>query len=308
MCVLAYPEIKPPHKLLAKGLLYADKFGSLSPALFDEGLAYAYDKELYEPVSPFGILDSNEEYLDLLMALSRQFGRANPDEWTDTLEESTLLSAKFPAEVVTALREAGVVTPLGAKKLLGAPEFVMATMSLTAHIVADIGGWVCDTTREDVYATTWLDRTAQAVPEPEQSVFRLQRTNYPIPSPRPTQELVDLRKRHAGLLADIRQVVDELNSPKLAWDFRAAKERQLRRLTIALGKVTGDHEDALHATGVTNLLVTIAGGLASPALANGLGDTASAVLVGLGSIGAALEMQRRQQNRGSLSILTSHTT
>jgi hypothetical protein len=296
--LLAYPTIDPPYKLLAKGLLYAEKLGTLTPQGFGPDLAPAVERKLYVPLSPWEILDDDTDFTESLVVLIE---RLRAKHYLDPSAEPKIIRAgKLPDTAIDALVRSGAAEKLKSGHLAGDPALVLATLSLTAQMTsARLGhGWISDTIDRRIHDALWAPDVSEST---QQKAHLVPTISLPIPAGLSVPQLLELRDRESDNL--IRQIKDTARLMTDANAYQGKPGRLQRKLDVLgyeLTRSAGSQAGLIRA-GLSCTLVTVAGLAASSGLTDSLGVTAATTVVGIGTVGQAI-MARRHDHKDQVIL------
>ena len=273
--LLAYPAIDPPYKLLAKGLLYADQLGTLTPQGSHPDLDPALERGLYQPLSPWELLDDDTEFLESLAILIQ---RLRSKQYLDpTALPEIIRAGKLPDVARAELVRSGAAEELRGGDLAGDPALVLATLSLTAQMVAakNGAGWLTDTDDRRIHENLSV------------------------------ADLLALRDRESDdLIRRIKETANTMADPNVYHGQPGRLQKQLDDLGYQLAKSAGSNAGLMR-VGVSGALLTIGQATSSAGLAHLVGDNFAAAVVGIGSVGQSIIARRRDHKH---NVILSNLT
>jgi hypothetical protein len=214
--MLYYPFVQPPRDVLAQGILYWDRMGSMVPSFYDlpAHLKQVADRGLYQPLDVDSYID--EVSLNLLVTqVERLLGELSPNDLKlprDPVASSTRLHyGKLPHRLEARLMDGGLLRDVktsyqASEKLLG------PLLSLLARAVADgepdpTVGWVCHTNLERAAAMAYGSSETGGVP-----AWRLKMGwIFKVPAAGTSlEEIIDFRERYNDERIELLRAVDRL--------------------------------------------------------------------------------------------------
>lgn len=213
--MLYYPFVQPPRDVLAQGILYWDRIGTIVPERYvlPPQLERVRAHGIYEPleadryvqeVSFDRLVGQVENLLSELPARALRIPR-------DPVTAATrLYYGKLPVDLEYRLREAGVLRELEGS--YQAPEALLGPLlSLLARAVADgepdpTVGWVCHTNIERAAAMAYDGTETSGVPGWRVNMGWI----FKVPSPEtPLEDILDFRRRYNDERIELLRAVDK---------------------------------------------------------------------------------------------------
>jgi hypothetical protein len=194
------------------------------------------------------------------------------------------------------LVRSGAVEELRSGHLVGDPALELATLSLTAHMVAvkKWAGWVSDTKDRRIRDAVWATDAGVSAGQQTRLVPTV---SLPIPAGLSVTQLLALRDRESNdLIRQIKDTASALDDPNIFHGMPGRQQHQLEDLGYQLAKSAGSDAGLVRA-GASSTLITSVGTAATAALTGPLGAVGATVAVGVGAVGQAIIARRRDHKR-----------
>ena len=198
----------------------------------------------------------------------------------------------------------GAAEELRGGDLAGDPALVLATLSLTAQMVAakNGAGWLTDTDDRRIHEAVWAND--EGTPTVNR-VALVQTPSLPIPANLSVADLLALRDRESDdLIRRIKETANTMADPNVYHGQPGRLQKQLDDLGYQLAKSAGSNAGLMR-VGVSGALLTIGQATSSAGLAHLVGDNFAAAVVGIGSVGQSIIARRRDHKH---NVILSNLT